>query len=212
MKSTFLLPFLLSLASALATAQTDTTSGSSAKTTLWEFSLAGYWYAFPSEEDLVMAVARANMGTLHLEARYNYEARRTVSAFAGGNFSAGEEFTVDVTPMAGVALGDTKGIIPAVELSLGYRVFDFYAEGEYLFDLNDSEGNFAYTWLELGITPVELLRTGLVAQRTRAFQTPLDLDRGIFAQLKPAIGTVSLYYFNPFSDSWFLTVGFEVAW
>lgn|SRR5512141_666182 len=192
-------------------APTDTSATQGSNPVPWEFSMAGYWYSFPSDDDLVMAVARANHGSLHLESRYNYEAKRTLSIFGGLNISVGEEFTLEATPMTGFAIGDTKGIIPALELSLGYHAFDFYAEGEYLFDLNDKSGNFAYTWLELAATPAEPIRAGLVAQRTRAFQSPLDLDRGIFAQVKPSFGTVSLYYFNPFTDNYFLTIGLEIA-
>lgn len=178
----------------------------------WEFSLAGSYYSFPADEDIAMAVGRAQKGSLHLEGRYGYEARRTASIFAGWTISKGEEFTIETTPMGGVALGDTRGIIPALEISLGYRALDFYAEAEYLFDLTDKENNFAYTWLELGATPTEFLRAGLVAQRTRVFQTPLDLDRGIFAQLKPGPAILSLYAFNPFTESWFLTIGLEIDW
>jgi hypothetical protein len=176
-----------------------------------EFSVAGYYYAFPADDDLAMAVARANLGTLHLEARYNYEDRRTASVFAGWNFAAGESFTVELTPMAGIAFGNTSGIIPALEMSLGYGPLDLYAEGEYLFDLHDSEGNFAYTWLELGFTPADPLRAGLVAQRTRVFRSPLEVDRGLFAQVMPGPATVSVYAFNLFTESWFLTIGFEIS-
>jgi hypothetical protein len=186
--------------------------GTAGNSNPWEFSLAGYYYAIPGDEDILMAVGRANRGILHLETRYNYEDRRTASLFGGLNYAAGEAFTIELTPMAGVAFGRTEGIVPALEMSLGYGAFDFYAEGEYLFDLNDKSGNFAYTWLELGATPIELVRAGLVAQRTRIFQSPLEIDRGLFAQLAPGPGTFSVYAFNLFTDSWFLVIGLEVGW
>jgi hypothetical protein len=190
-------------------ADTLTTSGT---LNPWEFSVAGSYYAFPDDPDLFMVVASANRGLLHLEARYNYEARQTASAFAGLNFSSGQDFTVDLTPMAGFAFGDTRGLIPALELSLGYGLFDFYGEGEYLFDLNDKAGNFAYTWLELGATPMEYLRAGFVAQRLRIFQSPLDIDRGVFIQGNIGPGSVSLYAFNMFTDSWFVVIGVGLTW
>jgi hypothetical protein len=203
-------PLLLLLPNAAFSVPADSL-GAPAGPTPIEFSVAGYYYAFPADDDLVMAVARADRGTLHLEARYNYEGRRTASVFAGWNFSAGESFTIDLTPMAGFAFGNTRGIIPALEMSLGYGSLDLYAEGEYLFDLQDSEGNFAYTWLELGFTPANPLRAGLVAQRTRVFRSPLDVDRGLFVQVMPGPATVSLYAFNLFTESWFLTIGFAIS-
>ncbi len=178
----------------------------------WGGSIAGYYYAFPHETDVVMAVARANHKSFHLEARYNYEDRRTASAFAGWNLTWGDAFTVDLTPMAGAAFGNSKGIIPALEMSLGYNAFDFYAEAEYLVDPADAANNFAYTWLELGISPIDPLRAGFVAQRTRIFESPLELDRGLFAQMKQGAGTASLYAFNLFTDSWFVVIGIEIGW
>jgi len=178
----------------------------------WDFALSGSYYAFPSDPDLPLVVARAVHGGLHLEGRYNYEARRTGSVFAGWNMSGGESFTAEVTPMVGAAFGATTGVIPALELSLGYGIVDLYAEGEYLFDLHDSSGNFAYTWLELGATPSDLFRAGLVAQRMREYRSPLDLDRGLFAQVMPGNVTVSLYAFNLFTHSWFFVVGCALEW
>jgi hypothetical protein len=186
--------------------------GASGRPIPWEFSVAGYYYVLPADDDVPIAVARADRGALHLEARYNYEDRKTVSVFAGWTLSAGESFTIALTPMAGVAFGRTKGIVPALEMSLGRGMFDFYAECEYLLDLNDTSGNFFYSWLELGVAPTELVRIGLAAQRTRVFESPLELDRGVFAQLAPEPGTVSLYAFNLFTESWFLVIGLELAW
>ncbi len=182
------------------------------KQSRWEFSAAAYYYALPADNDILIGVFTQDLGNLHLEARYNYEDRNTASVFGGWTFSSGESFTIALTPMAGVAFGRTAGVVPALEMSLGYSMFDFYGESEYLFDVNDRSGNFFYSWLELGIAPTELLRAGLTAQRTRVFQSPLDVDRGLFAQLKPQPGTVSLYAFNLFTESWFLIVGFEIEW
>jgi len=206
-----MLPLLLLIFPSAAFSLSPDSLGAAASPTPMEFSVAGYYYAFPADDDLVMAVARADRGTLHLEARYNYEDRRTASVFAGWNFAAGETFTIELTPMAGIAFGNTRGIIPALEMSLGYGPLDLYAEGEYLFDLRDKEGNFAYTWLELGFTPADPLRAGLVAQRTRIFQSPLEVDRGLFAQFIHEPATVSVYAFNLFTESWFLTIGFEIS-
>ncbi len=173
----------------------------------WTFSLSGANYLFPYDPDILMVVATADRDQMHLEARYNYEALRTGSAFVGWNFNGGETVQFTATPMAGVAFGDLTGLIPALKLSVGYGIADFYAESEYAFDLNDSEGSFFYSWLELGFTPVEMFRGGGVAQRTRVVRTPLDLDRGIFAQFIPEPATVSLYAFNLFTEHWFLVAG-----
>ena len=178
----------------------------------WDFSVAGFYYVLPDDDDIVMLVAKADRDNLHLESRYNYEDLRTASVFAGWTFSSGEAFTIDLTPMAGVALGRTAGVVPALEASLGYGEFDFYLESEYLVDIRETSESFFYSWLELGVAPHGMLRAGLVAQRTRVAQTPLEISRGLFAQLTPDLGSVSVYAFNLFTESWLLVVGLEISW
>jgi hypothetical protein len=151
-------------------------------------------------------------GPLHLEGRYNYEDLKTASLFAGWTFSTGGSLTVDLTPMVGVAFGQTTGIVPAVEASLGYRTFDFYIESEYLVDLGEEPESFVYSWGELGYSPMDVLRCGLVAERTRVLQTPLGVERGAFLQVAPDPAVLSLYAFNPFTEYWFLVIGLEIAW
>jgi hypothetical protein len=41
--------------------------------------------------------------------------------------------------------------------------------------------SFLYTWSELGLTPVDWCRFGLVVQRSKAYKTELDIQRGFFA-------------------------------
>jgi hypothetical protein len=186
--------------------------GPDGKQIQWKFSAAGSYYAMPADDDILIGVFRGDLGNLHLEARYNYEDLKTASLFAGWILSAGESFTIALTPMAGVAFGRTTGIVPALEASLGYGMFDFYGESEYLLDVNDRSGNFFYSWFELGIAPDDLFRAGLVAQRKRIIQSALVVDRGLFAQLTPGSATVSLYAFNLFTESWFLVIGLGVSW
>jgi len=195
-------------ASALPPDSLDT----NAKQSQWEFSAGAYYYALPADNDILIGVFRQDLGNLHLEARYNYEGRNTASVFGGWTLLTGESFTIALTPMAGVAFGRTAGVVPALEMSLGYGMFDFYGEGEYLIDVNDRSGNFFYSWLELGITPKDFFRGGLAAQRTRVFESPLDVDRGLFAQFNALPISVSVYAFNLFTESWFMVMAVQVAW
>jgi hypothetical protein len=41
--------------------------------------------------------------------------------------------------------------------------------------------SFLYTWSELGLTPVDWCRFGLVVQRSKAYETEFDIQRGFFA-------------------------------
>src|SRR5262249_9607075 len=65
------------------------------------------------------------------------------------------------------------------KLSLSYHMLELYSESEYLFDLNDSSGNFYYNWSEATLSPRDWFRFGLVVQRTKVYQTDLDIQRGL---------------------------------
>ena len=147
----------------------------------WDFSAAALAYFVPDEDAFVSPVAKADHGGLHLEARYNYEDRGTASVWVGWNFSVGETLSFAATPMLGGVFGDTSGIAPGFEISLGYGRFELYSEGEYLFEASGPEESFFYSWSEATFSPLEGLRLGLIGQRTRAYQTSLDLQRGLLA-------------------------------
>nr|MCU0406473.1 hypothetical protein [Ignavibacteriaceae bacterium] len=76
----------------------------------------------------------ADKGNLHIEARYNYEDLKTVSAWIGYSFSGGDDFEYFITPMVGSAFGRTNGIAPGLEFTFGFIGFELYSESEYLFD------------------------------------------------------------------------------
>jgi hypothetical protein len=170
---------------------------SSAQAPGWAFSATGMVYSLPDQSDFLLAVATAERGQLHLEARYNYEALDTGSLFAGWKFSGGETLTYELTPILGAVFGATRGIAPGLEASLAYGLVDFYIESEYLHDFESHEDNYIYAWSELGFSPLERLRFGLVGQRTRLYRSDLDIQRGGFAQITFGRATLGLYVFNP---------------
>jgi hypothetical protein len=170
----------------------------------WAFSTAGYYYFLPEEGNTFTLVGYADYKKLHFEARYNYEDVNTASAFAGWRFETGKKFQFGATPMLGFAFGNTNGFVPAIELDATYKIFDFYSESEYLVDFAGKENNFFYIWSELAVTPISPLRTGISIQRTKLYQTGLDVQRGIFAEYSFWKLTAGIYYFNPFSSDNFV--------
>jgi hypothetical protein len=136
----------------------------------WSFSLTADGYVVPHTRFFVSPTFTANRGWLHLEARYNYEAQDTGSAWAGYNFSLGQKLVLDATPMIGVVVGNAPGIAPGYRISLTYKrleKFELSSQGEYLFDTKDTSESFFYNWSELSYSPVEWFHTGLVAQKTK---------------------------------------------
>lgn len=170
---------------------------SSAKAPAWAYSATGYYYLPPDESNFLLGIATADRGSLHLEARYQYEALDTGSLFAGWKFSGGDTLTYELTPMLGAVFGVTQGIAPGFEASVAYGVVDYYIEAEYLYDFEAHEDSYTYAWSELGFSPLKWLRFGFVGQRTRVYHSDRDIQRGGFAKLMLGKATLGFYVFNP---------------
>ena len=163
----------------------------------WDFAITAYPTRVRGGENYTSAIAAADRGALHLEARYNYESIGARSAFIGWNFSGGEEFAWELTPLLGGVWGTTKGFVPGLEASVAWKKLDFYVEAEYVRDSGEKTDSYFYAWSELGFKPVEWLRVGAAAQRTRVYGGERDLQRGPFAQVTWGPVTVGGYWFNP---------------
>jgi hypothetical protein len=167
----------------------------------WEFAITAYPTDVRDGENYTSAIAAADRGPLHLEARYNYESIGARSAFVGWTFSGGEEIKWELTPLLGGAWGTTKAFVPALEASVGWRKLDFYVEAEYVRDNQERTDSYFYAWSELGFRPVECLRVGVAGQRTRAYGGDRDIQRGPFAQVTWGPVTIGGFWFNPGSSS-----------
>jgi hypothetical protein len=173
----------------------------------WSFSAAAYTYLLPDETDYVQPAFTADRDKLHFEARYNYEGRNTASAWIGYNLSFGETVTFDLTPMIGAVFGDTNGIAPGYRLSLAWRKLELVSESEYVFDSGGSEDSFFYTWSELAWAPSDWFRLGMVVQRTRAYETELDIQRGFLLGVSWKKASFTTYVFNPDTDRTTVVLG-----
>jgi hypothetical protein len=162
----------------------------------WSFAVAGYGYNVPDDQSYFSSTFRADRKWAHLEARYNYEDRKTGSLWIGYNLSFGDKLVLDATPMVGGIFGNTTGVAPGYLFTLSYKRISLYSEGEFVFDTRKSGGNFFYNWNELTYAPTDWFRAGLASQRTRAYQTPLDVQRGLFAGVSYKKVDFTTYVFN----------------
>jgi hypothetical protein len=164
--------------------------------TPWSFGSSVYAYLIPHSHDYINPNLTADHGWFHLEARYNYEALDTGSLWVGYNFSVGEKLVFEATPMMGGIFGDTSGVAPGGNLSLSYKRFNVSSQSEYFVHSGGSSGNFFYTWSELTYSPWEWFRTGLVVQRTKAYHTSLDIQRGLMVGVTYKKVDLATYVFN----------------
>ena len=104
----------------------------------WEFAITAYPTDVRGGENYTSAIAIADRGPLHLEARYNYESVGARSAFVGWTFSGGEAITWELTPLLGGAWGSTQAFVPALEATVAWKQLDFYIEAEYVRDNHQS--------------------------------------------------------------------------
>lgn len=170
---------------------TPDTAGSS-----WavEASLSAY---FTPQDDFLNPVVTADHTALHLEARYNYEAIGAASLWFGWNLGFGKALSVDVTPMLGGVFGSLDGVAPGYEVTLSYRTLELYSVGEYVFDVADKSGSFFYNWSQLTYSPWDWLQVGVALQRTKVYQTALDVQRGFLIGLTRKNGSLTVVVFNP---------------
>jgi hypothetical protein len=132
----------------------------------------------------------------HIEARYNYEAQRTGSLWFGYDYSVGKTVTLEATPMIGGVFGTDNGVAPGIELTLGYKKLQLYSADEYVFDTNAKSSDFFYTWTQLTYSPRPWVQFGYAFQRTRAYHTSLDIQRGLLVGFTYKKFAYSTTFFN----------------
>ena len=196
---------VLALMLSLAAQGQDTDSVASKP---WSFNPDLNFYLIP-EDFFVLPLMKADWKWLHLEARYNYEDRETFSGWVGYNFAGGKKLEYTITPMAGGAFGLTQGFTTGLELTLSLGRFELYSEAEYLFDLGTTENNFFYNWSDLSYSPTDWLWVGISAQRTKLYETDLDLQRGILVGAGFKFWEVTTYVYNLGFDDPFVLFTFS---
>lgn len=179
---------------------TEQAAAASSPGPTWSGSASVAGYFVPEDSNYLQPTVSADRGWLHLEARYNYEAQQTASFWAGVNFEAGERVTLALTPMFGIVIGDTDGVAPGLLVTLATWKLELYSEAEWVVDTAETSDSFFYNWSELTLQPVEWFRFGLVTQRTRAYQSDRDIQRGLLGGVMWRNASFTGHVFEPFSD------------
>ncbi len=175
----------------------------------WEGSADLNFY-FLQDDFFLLPVVRADKGKLHLEARYNYESEKTISVWGGYNISGGNKLEYLFTPMLGLIAGDLVGIAPGLEMTLGFHSFELYSESEYFIDPVSPDNDYFYMWTDLTWSPKEWLWVGLSGQRTRLYETDVDIQHGVLLGGGYKDWELSGYLYNPGSEDLFFIT--SVTW
>ena len=174
----------------------------------WSFNPDLNLYLIP-DDFFILPVMKADREWLHLEARYNYEDRETFSGWFGYNFTGGKKLEFTITPMVGGAVGFTQGLTTGLEVTLSLGKFELYTESEYLVDLDSRENNFYYNWSDLTYSPTDWLCVGISGQRTRVYETDLDIQRGLLVGAGFKSWEVTTYLYNLGFDDPFVLFTFS---
>lgn len=191
--------FVAALLSSRLLAQTSASAppaNAQAPANPWAFNVNVGGYLVPGGQSYFSPTFTGDRDTLHVEARYNYEAQKTGSLWVGYDLSIGKKLALDATPMIGGVFGNVNGIAPGLELTVTYKKLQLYSANEYIFDTDTKAGNFFYTWTQLTYSPKPWFAFGYVMQRTRAYHTPLDIQRGLMVQFTRKKMTFATQIFN----------------
>jgi len=178
----------------------------------WTFSASVYAYFPPNAGDYLQPTLTADHESLHLEARYNYEALDSGSVWIGYNFSGGHKLEWQFSPMLGGVFGKLTGVAPGYEGSLTWRRVELYSEGEYVIDTADSSASYFYNWSELSLSALDWFRVGAVIQHTHVYQTDRQIQRGLLVGLSYKHADLTAYVFNPDDSTPTIVIALRMSW
>lgn len=164
-----------------------------------------------NDDDYLMPTVIVEIGSLHFEARHNYEERNSASFWGGVNFETGNELSLKVTPLAGIVIGSVAGFAPGLEAELTYGMFSLTVNSEYFVNSESFDDSYFYSWNELSISPAEWLSLGAVAERTKLYGESGDFQIGLLAGLSYGNYYVAAYLFDPEKNdrNWLFALGYE---
>ncbi len=177
----------------------------------WNFSASVYGYVPPDTQNYLQPTLTADRAWLHLEARYNYEALDSGSAWFGYNFSGGDEVEWGFSPMLGGVFGKLTGVATGYHGSLRWRRLELYSEGEYVVNTADSSASYFYNWSELSFGVLNWLSVGAAVQHTRVYESDREIQRGLLAGFSYKRADVTGYIFNP-DRSPTIVVALRLSW
>jgi len=177
----------------------------------WAFSLTTSGYIVRGGQSTVSSDFFASRGRLRLEARYNSEALKTGSLWAGYNFKAGKKLVLNATPMFGGVFGNLNGVAAGYVIALTYKRVQLYSNGEGVFDDQNRGSSFFSSWSQATYSPLKWLQAGLVSETTRIYHTNLDLQRGVLVRFahKNVSFTTAVFNFGWTTPTEVLSLGFK---
>ncbi|MCU0388993.1 MAG: hypothetical protein MUE71_10340, partial [Chitinophagaceae bacterium] len=92
---------------------------------------------------------------------------------------------------------------------VSHKKFEWYSEGEWIFDLDNQEDNYTYFWSDLSYYIKDWWWSGISLQRLRLYQSSFESQRGLLNGFSYKNAYLVTYFYNPFSSDFYtvLSVG-----
>lgn len=148
----------------------------------------------------------------YMEARYNYEALKTVSFYAGRTFEKESAFSYSASPVIGAVMGGFTGGSVGANTEFDYKKIFLSSQFQYTFSTHNRSENFFYSWSDLSYQVLNNIYSGISVQQTNLYKVKYRLEKGIF--LKTIINkfTFPLYIFNPALKERYFVLGLTCDW
>jgi len=171
-------------------------------------------YCYVSQQGimtLVPIVHYQSFTNWYVEARYNYEAAKSYSLYAGKIFSKQGKLSFSITPLLGGVIGQFKGGSAGLNLTADFgRVF-FASQSQYTSTSVGERSSFFFNWSELAYQPSKWIYAGLAFQHTRTIQTGAkSIQPGLVVGFSVGLWTFPLYVFSPLSNDRYFIAGMNL--
>lgn len=147
-----------------------------------------------------------------LEGRYNYEALKTISVYAGKTFSKKSVVSYSASPMLGAVLGSYQGGSFGLDGDADYKKYFFSSQLQYTFSLKSKTENFFYNWSDFSYQPVDNFFAGFSLQQTNLYKEQCKLEKGVFVKASFKNWSVPLYVFSPVRKDRYYVLGLNCDW
>lgn len=148
----------------------------------------------------------------YLEGRYNYEALKTISLYAGRTFEKKSKLSYSLSPVIGAVIGRFNGGSVGANSECDYKKFFFSSQFQYTFSVHNRNDNFFYSWSDLSCLMANNIYAGISVQQTNLYKVKYKLEKGFFLKTIINRWTFPLYVFNPALKERYFVLGLTCDW
>lgn len=146
------------------------------------------------------------------EARYNYEKAGAYAVYAGHSFSEEKDLSYSFTPMAGIVAGSFRGGSLALNMETDVKGISFSSSLQYTVSAMRADGNFFYSWSELGYHVTGRFYAGIALQQTAFCKAGSDWEPGVQLSLTWRKWRFPVYLFDDRHQNKMVVLGIGRDW